>query len=98
MKFTDGYWRMRPDVTPYFPAQVYDVEASADALTVYAPCRRINHRGDTLNIATLSVHFSSPMTNVIRVQLTHFKGGKLLKPEFALNTAPPTATIRDGDF
>ena len=90
MKFTAGYWNMRPEVTPYFPAQVYDVETSADALTVYAPARRINQRGDTLNVAMLTVRFSSPMENVIRVQLTHFKGGKLLSPEFTLYPAALT--------
>jgi alpha-D-xyloside xylohydrolase len=94
MKFTEGYWRMRPDVTPHFATQVYDVETSADALTVFAPERRINHRGDTLNIAMLTVRFSSPMENVIRVQLTHFKGGKPPKPEFTLFPSHPVVQIR----
>lgn len=97
MKFTDGYWRMRPEVTPYFPAQVYDLETSADALTIYAPCRRINHRADTLNVATLTVRFSSPMENVIRVQMTHFKGARTLQPEFTLYPDPGPVQIRDDE-
>src|SRR3972149_2432946 len=95
MKFTDGYWRMRPDVTPHFSTQVYDVETSADALTVYAPARRINHRGDTLNIAMLTVRFSSPMENVIRGQLAHFKGGKPPRPAFTLYPSPTAVQIQD---
>jgi alpha-D-xyloside xylohydrolase len=93
MKFTDGYWRMRADVTPHFATQVYDLETSADALTVYAPERLIHHRGDTLGIAMLTVRFSSPMANVIRVQLTHFKGGLPPKPEFTLYPSPPAVQI-----
>ena len=30
MKFTAGYWKMRPDVTPLFPVQVQDVETDAE--------------------------------------------------------------------
>jgi alpha-D-xyloside xylohydrolase len=97
MKFTDGYWRMRPDVTPHFATQVYEVETSADALTVYAPERPIRHRGDTLGQALLTVRFSSPMENVIRVQLTHHQGGKPLRPEFALFPEPPAVEIRDDE-
>ena len=26
MKFTDGYWHMRPGVTPHFAVQVHEVE------------------------------------------------------------------------
>ena len=40
MKFTDGYWQMRPGVTPHYPAQVHEVEVEPDALTVYAPTKR----------------------------------------------------------
>ena len=86
MKFTAGYWNMRPGVTPYYPAEARDIEISDNALIVYAPTRKINHRGDTLNIPTLRLRFSSPMENVIRVQVSHFTGGKPRKPEFVLDT------------
>jgi alpha-D-xyloside xylohydrolase len=76
MKFTDGYWHMRPGVTPHFPAQVHEVEIETDALIVYAPTKRLNHRGDTLNLPLLTVRFSSPLPNVIRVQIVHHQGVK----------------------
>ncbi len=34
MKFTNGYWQMRPGLTPHFAQQVYDVKVEAGALTV----------------------------------------------------------------
>ena len=48
VKFTDGYWQLRDGVQARYPAQVYDVKVESDALTVYAPTRKIENRGDTL--------------------------------------------------
>lgn len=97
MKFTEGYWRMRPGVTPYFLAQVHEVESDGRSLTVYAPTRPIPHRGSTIGLPVLTVRFSSPMENVVRVQLTHFKGGQARKPEFEIFAASPTVQIHDDE-
>ena len=90
MKFTDGYWHYRTNVTPYFPVHVHDVEAESDALVVYGSTKRITQRGDTLNTGLLTVRFSSPLPNVIRVQLWHHKGQRPLHPTFTLNCQPDT--------
>ncbi|HET9221460.1 MAG TPA: hypothetical protein VFO07_03095, partial [Roseiflexaceae bacterium] len=96
MKFTDGYWQMRPGITPYFPVHVHEVEAETDALTVYGATRRLNHRGDTLNLPLLTVRFSSPLPNVIRVQIYHHKGRRPPRPAFELvEHAAPEVQIRD---
>ena len=87
---------MRPCVTPYFPVHVHEVKVEPDALTVYGPTRRLTHRGDTIDLSLLTVRFSSPMPNVIRVQIYHHKGGHLRKPEFQLKTQPaPKVEIHD---
>jgi alpha-D-xyloside xylohydrolase len=98
MKFTDGYWQVKKDVRAFHPAQVYEIEASPDSLTVHAPTRQIKGRGDTLGGPMLSVRFSSPMENVIRVQMVHHKGGKPPRPEFTLNQVPhPQPAILNDD-
>lgn len=84
MKFTDGYWHMRRGVTAHFPAQAHDTDITADTLTVYAPTRLIRHRGDTLNLPLLTIHFSSPMSDVVRVEIVHHKGAPPRTPEFVL--------------
>lgn len=66
MKFTDGYWLMREGVDAAYPAEAYDVVSQPDSLTVYAPTQRIRHRGDTLKGPLLTIHFSSPLPDVIR--------------------------------
>src|SRR5919199_2557174 len=89
---------MRPGVHAFYPAQAYDVEAAADSLTVYAPTRRIRHRGDTLGGPVLTVRCSSPMADVIRVQLTHFAGQPPKQPQFPLDVqAAPGVTVEDGE-
>ncbi len=60
MKFSNGYWRMRDGVSPLYPMEVRDVQVAPDALTVYAPTKRIVTRGDTLNLPLLTVRASSP--------------------------------------
>ncbi len=98
MKFTDGYWQIRSGVTAHWPAQVHEVEVETDALTVYAPTKRLSHRGDTLNLPLLTVRFSSPMPNVIRVRLTHHTGVRPLNPVFELKAQPAhPVTVTDDD-
>ena len=76
MKFTDGYWQMRPGNQAFYPVQAYDIETSPDALTVHAATRKIRTRLDMLDGPMLSIRFSSPLENVLRIQLTHHKGVK----------------------
>jgi alpha-D-xyloside xylohydrolase len=90
VKFTDGYWLLREGVQARYPAQVYDVTAEPDALTVYAPTRKIEHRGDTLNEPLLTVRCTSPAPDVISVSVSHFLGASPPQPQFQLRTDPST--------
>jgi alpha-D-xyloside xylohydrolase len=88
MKFTHGYWDLRPGITAHYPVQVHEVEIEPHALTVYAPTRCVTHRSDTLNLPLLTVRFSSPMPDVIRVQMVHHKGRRPRGPAFDLHALP----------
>ncbi len=74
MKFTDGNWMMRKDVRAFYPEHAHDIRATTNGLTVIAPTRTIRHRGDTLDGPVLTVQYSSPMPDVIRVTIEHFAG------------------------
>jgi len=87
MKFTNGYWQMRPGVTPHFPAQVHSTSIHENAFTVLAPTKKILQCGDTLNLPMLTIENSTPMENVIRVRATHHKGGIPRGPEFHINAS-----------
>jgi alpha-D-xyloside xylohydrolase len=78
MKFTDGFWQVRPGVTPVYAAEAYDIDArqtpDGDRLVVTAPTKVIASRGDTLNRPTLTVSLSSPMAGVVTVRVEHHRG------------------------
>jgi alpha-D-xyloside xylohydrolase len=80
MKFTDGFWQLRPGVTALYAHEAYDIEqtdATADGpgLVITAPTAVIARRGDVLNRATLTVALSSPLDGVVRVRIAHHDGG-----------------------
>jgi alpha-D-xyloside xylohydrolase len=89
MKFTNGYWLLRDNVQASYATIAFDVEEGQDeegrpALKVYAPTKKINHRGDTLNGTLLTITYSSPMPDVIRVRIEHFRGIKDRGPHYEL--------------
>ena len=97
VKFTDGYWQLRDGVRARYPAEAYDVAAEPDALTVYAPTRRITTRGDTLNEPMVTVRCTSPAPEVIAVEITHFAGGRPRLPQFALASDPAVSVRTEVD-
>ncbi|MFJ2443769.1 alpha-xylosidase [Streptomyces sp. NPDC087658] len=84
MKFTDGYWLMRPGVTARHAVSVADAVVTDDRVTLHAPVARVTHRGDTLNSPLLTVECWSPAEGVIGVRVTHHGGRAPRRPEFAL--------------
>ncbi|MFJ6385701.1 alpha-xylosidase [Kitasatospora sp. NPDC092039] len=99
MKFTDGYWLMRPGVTARYATEVADVRADEHRLTLYAPVKHVRGRGDTLNSPLLTVECWSPAEGVIGVRATHHAGSARGGPEFALPGAEQGGgkVRRDGD-
>jgi len=97
MKFTDGYWQIRPGMTPHYAAQVHDVEIDNNSLTAYAPTKKLQGRGDTLNLPLLTVQYSSPMENIIRVKIIHHKGRQPSKPEFEINQQSDLQVVISND-
>ncbi|GIQ63575.1 alpha-xylosidase [Paenibacillus cisolokensis] len=98
MKFTDGYWHVRPGLKLNYPMEVRGVRATEDRLTVLASCKKIVTRGDTLNTAILTVHYTSPMPDVIGVELVHHDGKRIKGPEFEKHVIPGSRVqIENGD-
>jgi alpha-D-xyloside xylohydrolase len=74
MKFTDGYWQVRPGVTALYAQEAHDIEATDATLRVTAPTTVIRGRGDTLNRPVLTVTLTSPLEGVVRVRIAHHEG------------------------
>ncbi len=77
---------MKKGVRALYPAEAYEIEARKDSLLVLAPTRAITHRDHTHDLAVLSIELTAPMDDVIAVKISHFTGGRLPKPEFALSS------------
>lgn len=97
MKFTAGYWGMRPGVTPFHPMQVVDVETDAAGLTIYALTKRVRHRFETINLPIITIRLTSPQPNVIRVQVVHHKGRRVRAPHFQIFVQPTAIVIEDNE-
>lgn len=61
MKFTNGYWLTKEGFSVNNPKQVYDYKINDDNVQIYAPYKKINERGDTLNIGMTTVSVTSPL-------------------------------------
>lgn len=85
MKFTNGFWVTKDAITSNYAVQAYEAEKKDGELIVYAPCRSVKTRGDTLGMPLLTIRYSSPAENVIRVKIAHFEGAVKKGPHFRIN-------------
>jgi alpha-D-xyloside xylohydrolase len=100
VKFTDGYWHLRPGVTANYAQEAYDIAPvqtpDGDGLVIHAPSQPIVARGNVLNRALLTVTLSSPLEGVVRVRIEHHQGAHR-SPGFALATESGAATVTTDD-
>ena len=75
MRFTNGFWLMRPGVDAGYAREAYDFDATGGALVVTAPTKVIETRGDTLNLPVLTVTVAPHIPGIIRVRIEHHTGG-----------------------
>jgi alpha-D-xyloside xylohydrolase len=94
MKFTDGFWQLRPGVEIDYAAEAFEITAEGSAITVLAPTKVIEKRGDVLNRSALMLTIDSPLAGVVRVRSQHFTGAAEPR-RFDLIGADgaPTATV-----
>jgi len=97
MKFTDGYWMTRPGYRILTPHEVHAADVRPDSVTVYAAFRRLENRGNTLNEPLMTMEFSSPLPDVIRVRLYRHKGKKRGAPDSFPLLAHGPAPVRTSD-
>lgn len=97
MRFTYGYWVTRPEFEMNYATETYRMKQTQDSMSVLAPCNHVGNRGGVLNAPTLEVNFTSPMKNVLRVEVVHFKGSKDPGVHFPLNTEPIECEIVENE-
>jgi alpha-D-xyloside xylohydrolase len=85
MKFDLGQWELLPGTEALYPLTITDVTLEADALVVTGFSHYLQARWNYIHGSILTVRFSSPMPNVIRVQLGYHKGRLEGQPSFDLD-------------
>ena len=76
MKFTDGFWHLRPGVSAGYAQEAYDITAVNNSIVVTAPTRRIESRGNVLNLPVLTTTLTPVADGVIKVRIEHHTGGR----------------------
>lgn len=76
MKFTNGFWLLRPGVSLFPAVQLQKLETSEHLVKLLFSTRKVEHRGQTLNSGSVTVEISSPAESVIGMRLLHHSGGK----------------------
>jgi alpha-D-xyloside xylohydrolase len=98
MKFSDGYWMTRQGYQALSPYEIHDVKVGTESITVFATHRHLETRGNTLNEPLMTMEFSSPLADVIRVKLYHHKGKVRKGPSsFALIPSGQAPVIVDNN-
>lgn len=97
MKFTNGYWLIRPEYQMSYAVEYYRSSRTDSMLKVLAPCHPIRERGATVGGEALTVQFSAPMEGVIQVDITHFAGAQDKGPHFSLNRQPVTPEFHENN-
>lgn len=86
MKFNDGYWRIRRDVTLDHAVAAYDVVPADRSFRVHVPTRRLRGIGDSITCPVITVECSSPIPDVVAVTVANHLGGRERGPRFAVQS------------
>jgi alpha-D-xyloside xylohydrolase len=95
MKFSNGCWMNKEGFDFLHPAEVNDLKVTNNKAILYAPCRKINHRGDTLDGGLLTIELSAPIKDVVKVKVFHHKGAGNIGPHFEISEENLTPAIED---
>ncbi|KIY71079.1 glycoside hydrolase family 31 protein [Cylindrobasidium torrendii FP15055 ss-10] len=76
VKFSTGMWENAPGVVISWATEMVKSEALEDRIRAVATTRKIYHRGDVLNTATITFECSSPMEDVLLLDAYHWKSQK----------------------
>lgn len=86
MRFSNGCWLNRVGLEVFSPQEVYEVIQKEESVEILVPCNAIKTRGDTLGGPLLTYEISSPLKDIFKVKISHYKGTLDKGPHFKLNT------------
>ena len=85
MKFTKGFWLVRDEYRAEYVRDFYTVEERGGAVAAYGPYKKIEGRGDTLNIGMMTFTVTSPAEDVLGIRMQNHAGNYVKTPAFTLH-------------
>lgn len=97
MKFTNGFWKIREEITPLYAVEYGGSRINKGELTIYAPGKQIKSRGDILNLGMLTIRITSPMEDVLKISVSHFEGAADPGPFTVIEECDPKVNIAESE-
>lgn len=97
MKFTNGFWKIREEITPLYAVEYGGSRINGGELTIYAPGKQIRSRGDILNLGMLTIRITSPMEDVLKISVSHFEGAADSGPFTGIEEYDPRVSIVESE-
>ena len=96
MKFTDGYWLMKPGNTAFSCTDIRDTRIEDKKVTLYITPWKVYNRGQTLDGPLFTVYITAPREGILQIHTNHHMGGKPRHPEsFPLFEDAADLTVED---
>jgi len=97
MKFTNGFWKIREEITPLYAVEYGGSRINGGELTIYAPGKQIRSRGDILNLGMLTIRITSPMEDILKISVSHFEGAADPGPFTGIEEYDPRVNIVESE-
>ena len=97
MKFTNGFWKIREEITPLYAVEYGGSRINGGELTIYAPGKQIRSRGDILNLGMLTIRITSPMEDILKISVSHFEGAADPGPFTGIEEYDPRVSIVESE-
>lgn len=86
MRFNNGGWLSADGIDKFSPIEIYDVKQDGNIIEICLFFKFAKSRGCLLAGPIFSYIISSPLPDVFKVELVHYKYAKQLGPKFELHT------------
>jgi alpha-D-xyloside xylohydrolase len=96
MKFNMGQWMLQPGTEALYPITITDISVEDEALTLSGYNHHVHSRSSFIHGTIFTARFTSPMPDVLRVQVAHFKGRRERLPAFDLDYSLANTSISTG--
>jgi alpha-D-xyloside xylohydrolase len=95
MKFSNGYWLLKPGVEQFYLADVRDTVIEPTRITMFVAPFKVYNRGQTLAGPLLTLVFNAPCEGVLQISMSHYIGGAKKGPEFNINDQKQTLSMEE---